>query len=362
MKKWWLVPVLLVVALMASMMPACGPAAPAAKTTLFMGVNPVGSLYHTAGTALADIASKYSGIEMRIRPLSGPHIWVGEMSRARTLELGLIDAYDAWMAYNGKQSPFSPPPPDIEYEGPLRYEGDDSIRALRIAFDIIIDASVRADSGIKTHDQMRGKRITWEFSGFSPGITIARTMLAYGGLRLEDVVPVPVSDLPGAIDALIEGRVDMYTVGVGSGKASEAHARIPGGIYALPASDDPERRAAAKAVYPGLVIRTFPGGILDGIPETDEFSIVPAYIMSSTETMSDDTAYNLIKTWWEHDEELTPMFRLFGSLTTDKYVSPDITIPYHPGAIKWYKEKGIWTAEMETVQKRLLDGEYPFLD
>ncbi len=359
-KKWWLAG-LLAVTVLVGMIPAVATAAGAPRT-LFIGVNPVGSLYHTAGTALADVASQYSGIDVRIRPMTGPHVWVSEMIKQGSPQLGLIDAYDAWMAYNGKITPLSPPPPDIKHQGPLRYERNDTIRALRVAFILIVDGQVRAASGIKTHDQLRGKRIPWQFAGWSPGVTMVRTMLAYGGLTPDDVTLVPVADLPGNVHALIENRVDLTSIGVGAAISSEAHARIPGGIYALPAPKDPKRREAGRAVYPGLYIDTFPGGILDGIPEKNEFSMVPAMVVTSTKIMDDETAYALIKAWWEHDKELAPKFRLFRGTPPQKYVRLTTTVPYHPGAIRWYKEKGVWTDKMERVQKRLLNGEYPFLD
>jgi hypothetical protein len=35
-------------------------------------------------------------------------------------------------------------------------------------------------------------------------------------------------------------------------------------------------------------------------------------------------------------------------------VDEDATIPYHPGAVKYFKEVGAWSAKMDAVQKKLL--------
>ncbi len=40
--------------------------------------------------------------------------------------------------------------------------------------------------------------------------------------------------------------------------------------------------------------------------------------------------------------------------TPDRFVSKEALIPYHPGAIRFYKEKGVWTDEMAKLQEALL--------
>jgi len=72
-------------------------------------------------------------------------------------------------------------------------------------------------------------------------------------------------------------------------------------------------------------------------------------------------AYTLIKTWAEHWKELEPIHPQFRGWRPEVFVQDFATIPYHPGAIKFYKEKGMWSAKMDRNQEMLLRGELPFL-
>jgi len=38
----------------------------------------------------------------------------------------------------------------------------------------------------------------------------------------------------------------------------------------------------------------------------------------------------------------------------ERAVDPDVTIPYHPAAIQFYKEQGLWSADMDEAQRKLL--------
>jgi TRAP-type uncharacterized transport system substrate-binding protein len=100
---------------------------------------------------------------------------------------------------------------------------------------------------------------------------------------------------------------------------------------------------------------------MTGIKVDTPLVLVPTTVITSTH-MSDIVAYTLIKTWWEHNAELGTIHPLLRAWRTEGFVSPRSTLPYHPGAIKYYKEKGIWTDKMEEVQKRLLKYEFPLLD
>ena len=99
-----------------------------------------------------------------------------------------------------------------------------------------------------------------------------------------------------------------------------------------------------------------------GIKERTPLLTYPTVIVAST-SLPDQVAEALLTAWWDNLAELRTLHPAFQRMKTpDMFVIEKISIPYHEGAVKFYKKKGVWSAKMDTIQQRLLKGEYPFLD
>ena len=78
-------------------------------------------------------------------------------------------------------------------------------------------------------------------------------------------------------------------------------------------------------------------------------------LVLARESLSDDVVYLITKVLWEHYKELVPIHGSFKSWNNTNFMRLEgVSLPYHQGAIRFYKEKGVWTPEMDKVQRRLL--------
>jgi TRAP transporter TAXI family solute receptor len=211
---------------------------------------------------------------------------------------------------------------------------------------------VAKGSPLETVADLKGKRIPTDF----PGIPIVRlagiAALATAGLTYNDIVKVPVSDLAAAAQAFLEGRVDAGWYSIGSPAIEEANARV-GGVKWLSVISTPEGAKRMADIYPGSYPSVLKTGSATGVVKDTTLLTIDFYLVASKD-LSEEAVYEIVKTLWVHNEELGAAIAVLKDWRRERMVSKEATIPYHPGAIKFFKENGVWSKVMDELQAKLL--------
>jgi len=333
------------------------PPKPTLPARITFATHAVGTSHHGWVTALSKVASEHTAIMVVVSPTAGPPAWVPLMNTTGKPELGSAHTMDAWWAYTGKVSP-TPVPGQMLGTKPF-YEPSPNLRVLFAGPRMATGFLVRADSPIKTAKDLVGKRVA---SGYlaqpSALVSMVADVLNAGITTLEDFVQVKVPGPVPGVKAVQEGRADATNAAVGMGAVAEADASV--GVRFLPGSMDPKDIKKATNVYPGGTYKVWKPGPAGIKVDTPLWTYV-AFGMTSVH-LPDAVAYELLTAWWKYYEETWPLHPACRGWTSEMFVIKDTTVPYHPGAIKFYKEKRVWDAAMDKVQERLLKGEYPFLE
>lgn len=211
---------------------------------------------------------------------------------------------------------------------------------------------VRGDSSIKTAEDIKGKRISYWSGGSIRALT--EGLLAYLGITEKDVTLVPASSDVTAAPSVAEGRVDVGWVGPEQPTAIEA-AQNPKGIrfISLPAANkEGWKRFVDKApmASPGVVKR----GVKEGYGVEAVAVIIP---MVTYPNVDPELTYRLAKFFAEAYPDYKDLAIGLEDLSVESMrhflnISP---FPVHPGAIKYLREKGIWTAQDDKNNQESLD-------
>ncbi|HEY3153630.1 MAG TPA: TAXI family TRAP transporter solute-binding subunit, partial [Candidatus Binatia bacterium] len=76
--------------------------------------------------------------------------------------------------------------------------------------------------------------------------------------------------------------------------------------------------------------------------------------LTSHKGTADRVISTVLKGIWDNIEKLPPLHPSFKDWTRQRAVDPDVTLPYHPAAIQYYKERGVWSAALDDAQRKLL--------
>ncbi len=106
-------------------------------------------------------------------------------------------------------------------------------------------------------------------------------------------------------------------------------------------------------VYPGSYASVIKAGSATGVIKETSVLTNDIYLVAF-KGLSDEAAYEVVKTLWNHNEELGAAYPALKAWRRERMVSRHAFIPYHSGAIKFFKEKQVWSKEMEALQAKLL--------
>lgn len=307
---------------------------------LALGTHGVGSVVNTMGAGIATVLSKGMSIEMKTVASSGPTEWL-PMILTKEMDLGVLNNWDAQMGWLGK-STYEPISGGKGFPIMLITSGHKSYSGIVVA----------DNSGIKTGNDLKGKRIAGIYTG-SPGTTaLAEAAFANLGITDKDVKVVSFPGVDAGMRGVIEGRVDANaTTSLGMGIVSELDSSK--GARFLSFDPSPEAIKSLQEKFPAKVDKVSPGNGNAGIKE-DTYLMSYDFYLVGRDGLSEQTVYHIVKTLWEKNQELTVINKNLEDWTPENFVTVENTIPYHPGAIKFYKEKSVWTDAMEKRQQELL--------
>lgn len=315
-------------------------------STVGIGTHPVGGAYHASGSAVAALISEKTKIRAVAQPFGGPNAWMPLMQSGE-LELGLLSGFDAATAYAGT----------FAYKKPCT-----KIR-LVLSGNVASNSTltVLKRSGLKAVKEVKGKRIPTGFGGNQMFQQMITAMLVSVGLKWKDVAAVPVPDFISSIRMLREGRIDAGPTGSPTTpKAVELNTAL--GVNVLPygdlkpadvASGVPEKyEAILDKLVPGTFAKVAKGGL--GVLERDTVLISYPIFLSASTDLSEEAVYVILKVIWENYKELQSAHAWLRQWKPETMAVARQPVPYHDGAVKFYKEKGVWTDAMEKRQKELL--------
>lgn len=276
----------------------------------------LGGAHYMFGSALAQVVQKHMNVPMQVEASGGPWQSMDLINKGQA-DFGPAPGASAWEAYNGEG----------KAEG-VKYE---NLRAVMPMFPQYAQWWTTNDS-IKSIRDLQGKRV--DMSG--PGSFLndyGRKLFDFLGIK-----PAKITNLANFEDAnqmFLDGQLDA--VGAWSGipappaqeMATTHEARIFGVL-----KEDAEKFIAK---YP-LSIGVIPAGTYKGQTE-DISTLVDWTFVVTNKNLSEDFIYNLVKTAFENNPELVAVIKAATDCKAEN--ATHVTIPMHPGAVKYYQEIGI---------------------
>lgn len=303
---------------------ACGSDTPSTRF-LSIGSAPPGGAFFIVGGALAEVLTAHSDGRWNVtsEATKGSLESIRRLDRGE-LELGLANSSITHFAVRGERGWDKPYP----------------VRSLMtLAHNVLVFVTPKR-SGIETLADLAGKRVVvgvagagWEF--------FIEPILAAHGLSYDDFTPLNNTQA-GAVDMLADGSADAAFLGGAIPTASIVQASTSADVLLIPFDEAPRARLIED--YPFYFDVPIPAGTYRGQDEAFAGLNCGSMHVIVHEQMGEELAYAITRTIYENGERVAQKHPAGEFIRSDNVVR-DTGTPFHAGAIRYYREIGIWPGD-----------------
>ena len=290
-----------------------------------IGTGGVTGVYYPTGGAICRLVNKgrkEHGLRCSAESTGGSVYNVNTVL-AGDLEFGVAQSDVQYNAYNGKEQ--------FGDAGPA-----EKLRAVFSVHPEPFTVLARPSAGIESFKDLEGKRVNVG----NPGSGLRATteiVMAAEGMTMDDFAVA--SELKGSemAQALCDDKIDVMTYTVGHPAAVITEATTTCDVQFVDITG-PE---IDKLVEENSFYRkaTVPAGMYKGLDEDNQTFGVGATFVTSTD-VDDETVYTVVKAVFDNFDDFKKLHPAFANLQEEEMISDGLSAPLHPGAERYYKERG----------------------
>lgn len=296
----------------------------AAEQFVSIGTGGVTGVYYPTGGAICRLVNKNrkeTGIRCSAESTGGS-IYNINTVRAGELEFGVAQSDWQYHAYNGTS----------------KFEDKGKFEKLRAVFSVHpepVTIVARDDSGVSNISDLKGKRMnignpgsgtrgTWE--------VIEKTQ----GWERSDLALAAEMKSAETGSALCDGKIDAYFWLVGHPSALTQESLASCASHLVNAkTPEIDALVAEKPYYRSA---TIPAGMYNNEEDITTFGVGATFITSAD--VSDEVVYTVVQAVFENFDQFKKLHPAFANLKPEEMITDSLSAPLHPGAVKYYTEKG----------------------
>jgi len=295
----------------------------AAQTNIAIATGGTGGVYYPMGGGMANVLSKHlPGVQATARVTGGS-----------VDNLKLIGSDQSEVAFTMVDAALNAVKGEDKFKS-----GKLDVKTLMVLYPNRMHVVSVEGRGVNKMSDLKGKRVSTGSPGGATEVMAFRVIEAAGLDRDKDMTRERLG-VAESVNALKDGKIDAFfwVGGLPTAAVTDLGA-TPGVKIKMVDHGDVVDKMNAKygAIYSTDVIpaKTYPG------QDTDNKIAVVQNILVANGKMSDKVAYDIVKTLFEKRDEVAMAHGEAKAITLDKQNNKNTTIPWHPGAEKYFKEQG----------------------